>query len=142
MKTDPKIRNLAAIRSWGKYYLIQKKKLLLVDFRVERIREFTDELWEFLYGLRNKRLTDRRLSAATRDELDGLYDELHQLAQSLAIRVAELQRNQEIMKRLESIALPEPTEGIETRDLSTWNLWPFGYSERLRTKLATARLPE
>jgi hypothetical protein len=141
MKTDPKVKNLGAIRRWSKHYLGQEEKLVQ-EGDVDLLKRLADELWDFLDGLKNKRLTDKRLSAATRDELAGLHDQLRRLAQFLATRVTELRRNQEIMRRLESIALPEPAEGVETRDLSTWNMWPFRYCERLRAKLTGARLPQ
>lgn len=141
MKPNPKIRNLKSIRRWSEHYLGQEEQLMQ-ESNVDLLKKLADELWDFFYGLNNKRLSDRRLSVATRDELAGLCDQIRHLAQFLAMRITELERNKEIIRKLESIALPEPAEGIEARDTSTWKMWPFRYSRRLRAKLAGARLPQ
>lgn len=141
MNYEAKIKDLSTTRWWIKYYLGQQEKLAQ-EQDIDLLNVFTDELWDFLHGLKSKRLADKRLSSATKTELAEFYRQLRRLAQILALRATELRGNQEIMKRLDSMALPEPTEGTEVRDLSMWNIWPLRYSERLRVKLTTARLPQ
>ena len=141
MKSYLKSKSLLAVRELGKHYLAQAS-IMVKETDIELLKQFRDQLWEFTHSLRSKRLMDKRLSADTRGELQELHHELCQQELVLAKRIAELQESQAIMKRLEQTALPESVEGIETRDFSTWNMWPLRYSKKLRSKLATARLPQ
>lgn len=141
MKTHPKTRSLRSIWAWSKQYLEQADALLKSD-DIESMMRLRDELWDFAPAVQQKSRIDMRLSAQTKSELLKLYDDLRRGAQALANRIAEVRRNKEIMKRLERTANPEPIEGVAERDFLAWAAGPIGFSSRLQSKLANARLPQ
>jgi DNA repair exonuclease SbcCD ATPase subunit len=140
-KINPKARTMSSVRKWGKYYL-EQADIIAKETDVEPLKKLNDELWDFMHDVKHRRMPDSRLSSGTRRELEELYAQLLQLLQGLVNRITELRQNQEIVRRLEEVALPEAEMGIETRDFSAWNMWPLHHSKRLWSKLARASVPQ
>ena len=141
MKPNPHARNLNAVNEWGKYYLEHADEALNVN-DVDFVKKLRDDLWEFTREVEERWLTNDRITPHNRATLQRMVEDLRQSELLLARRIVEIHLSQTIMSRMESVALPEPTKGVEARDFSSWNRWPFRYSAKLRSKLAHAKLPE
>jgi hypothetical protein len=142
MKQSEKTKKLSSVWHWGEYYLEQADGMMH-ETDITALMEFREELWNFIDNLKSKWLKRKLLlKPQNRRRLQTVYDDLRQRELILAKRIVEVQKSQTILKRMESIALPEVVEGVQERAFSSWNAWPLRYSSKILTKLATARLPE
>lgn len=141
MKPHQKTMNKDQILKDGKRYL-EQATASLEKTDAELLIQLRNELSEFTHVVEDKWKNDKRLNWSSKRELKQLEHELRQRELILAKRIVELQKSQALLIRLEKIALPEPTTGLETRDFSTWSMWPVRITPRLKQKLAVARLPQ
>lgn len=141
MNISEKVKTLESSLSSGKNYL-ELAKGKLASESVDDIKTFRDELWEFIRLLMEKWFSNKQANKEEVRQLQQIYDDLRQNELLLAKRIVELQKDQSILKNIDSVALPEESGSPGTRDVSKWNVWPMRYSKRLRDKLSSAKLPQ
>ena len=110
---------------------------------MKEISDFRDLLSEFIDIVRKSKVFRQidRLEIARKFELKSMYDLLRQLELEFAKHFLDLQRDNATLRDMEEIAFPTDTN-MAPRNYSKWSNWSAGYSERTKSKLATARLPE
>src|SRR6266508_2892400 len=108
MNAFEKVKDLDAVWSWSEFYLEQGDNII-DETVVEKIRNFKEELEDFLMFLRNRWMGGQlnRLRDDNRQRIREVYQELHQLELDIARHMIEVQRDQELLDDIKSLAFPE-----------------------------------
>lgn len=145
MKLSEKLKDISTIQYWIKVYiekantLIEQLSINFDDININNALKLREEMKDFINAFQ---VIKKTLSGDDEREIHNLFNELKQLELDLSKQIVDTQRSQDILARMESVAIPEPSNEVEPRNYSKWGAWPLGFSEKSRSKMSSVRLPE
>jgi hypothetical protein len=137
-----KTETAESTESWIDYYLTNAQGVIARK-NIEELRSYRAELWNLLHGIELRWLPKGFLALFfRRTYIETGYYELLRLESKLKRDIETLVREQVLLERMKSSALPDPGGSNATRNVSKWNQRPSKYSDLLLSKRKTARLPQ
>ena len=130
VKLSEQTRTLKAVQQWGESYL-EWDGDIAVETDAEILERFLKILRGFIESLESKWMGKRLIQLRRKNQklLRELLQERGRLERDIMYRILDIERDKILLKEMESLAFPEPTELV--RDYSGWLRSPFYYSQDL-----------